>query len=360
MIALKIYKKILKKNRNHFEAYYNIGELLFELGKIKQAYFFFKKSYKINESNIPTLWNMSLCALTLKDFDNGFLLYETRWKRKNFQIKKFTHIKLANNINDIFNQKILVWDEQGFGDTIQFSRFVIYLLKYTNNVTFVVNKKLKDLFSCLDSRIKIFDYESLNQEIFDFQIPICSLPNLLKISDIKEIPYYKLELSKNVGKVQVINKNKLNIGLAWSGNPNYPNDEYRSIPLKYFYNLLSYKNVNFYKLFKDLRVSELFDFNSYNIKDLGEKNFLDLSYAIKELDLVISADTSIIHLCGILGVNSILLLNFNSDWRWFDDDKTTIWYPSVKIIKQKEFNNWHNVFDELIKELKNKYSEIFS
>ena len=83
----------------------------------------------------------------------------------------------------------------------------------------------------MDSRIKIFDYESLNQEIFDFQIPICSLPNLLKISDIKEIPYYKLELSKNVGKVQVINKNKLNIGLAWSGNPNYPNDEYRSIPL---------------------------------------------------------------------------------------------------------------------------------
>ena len=148
--------------------------------------------------------------------------------------------------------------------------------------------------------------------------------------------------------------------MLFRSNPNYPNDEYRSIPLKYFYNLLSYKNVNFYKLFKDLRVSELFDFNSYNIKDLGEKNFLDLSYAIKELDLVISADTSIIHLCGILGVNSILLLNFNSDWRWFDDDKTTIWYPSVKIIKQKEFNNWHNVFDELIKELKNKYSEIFS
>ena len=359
LFALKIYKIILQKNRNHFETYYNIGELLFELGKTKQAYFFFKKSYNVNKNNIATLWNMSLCALTLKDFNNGFLLYETRWRRKNFQIKKFTHIKLANNINDIYNKKILIWDEQGLGDTIQFSRFVIYLLKYTNDVTFVVNKRLKDLFSYLDSRIKVLDYESLNQAIFDFQLPICSLPNLLKISNIKEIPYYKLDLPKSVGKVDVINKNKLNIGLAWSGNPNYPNDEYRSIPLKNFYNLLSYKNVNFYKLFKDLRVSELFDFNSYNIKDFGEKNFLDLSYVIKELDLVISADTSIIHLCGILGVNSILLLNFNSDWRWFDDDKTTIWYPSVKIIKQKEFNNWYKVFEELIKELKNTYKEKF-
>ena len=68
---------------------------------------------------------------------------------------------------------------------------------------------------------------------------------------------------------------------------------------------------------------------------------------MKELDLVVSSDTSIIHLAGILNVKSILLLNYNSEWRWFNDKKKTIWYPSVDIIKQKKFNSWDYVFLEL-------------
>ena len=107
-------------------------------------------------------------------------------------------------------------------------------------------------------------------------------------------------------------------------------------------------------------VNELSDFNSYNILDLGEKDFLDLSYCVKELDLVISSDTSIIHLCGILGINSILLLNFNSDWRWSNDNQNTYWYPSVQIIKQQELNNWETVFEQLIRKLKSTYKEKFN
>ena len=68
---------------------------------------------------------------------------------------------------------------------------------------------------------------------------------------------------------------------------------------------------------------------------------------MSEFDLVISSDTSIIHLAGILDVKSILLLNYNSDWRWFNDTKSTIWYPSVEIIKQKKFDSWDSVFEEL-------------
>ena len=295
-----------------------------------------------------------------KRFYNGFLLYETRWLKNNSQIKKFTHIKSANNINEILNKKILIWDEQGLGDTMQFSRFVIQLTKYSKDITLVVNKKLKNLLSHFSPKIKVLDYDLLDEKSFDFQIPICSLPRLLKVKQIKEIPYYKLELPIQKKNILNLNKEKLNIGLAWSGNPNYPNDEYRSIPFKYFYNLLDFKNVNFFKLFKGLRVNELSDFNSYNILDLGEKDFLDLSYCVKELDLVISSDTSIIHLCGILGINSILLLNFNSDWRWSNDNQNTYWYPSVQIIKQQELNNWETVFEQLIRKLKSTYKEKFN
>ena len=71
--------------------------------------------------------------------------------------------------------------------------------------------------------------------------------------------------------------------------------------------------------------------------------------------MVVSVDTSIIHLCGTLNIPSILLLSFNSDWRWFDDETTTVWYPSVRIIKQKKINNWQFVFDNLHKEFENIY-----
>jgi ADP-heptose:LPS heptosyltransferase len=351
LTSLKIYKKIFLKKKD-FKIYYNIGSLFFELGRTRQAYYFFKKSNNLNSEHKSTLWNMSLCLLKLKDLTKGFQLYETRWMKKNAEKKKYTNIPLATEISQIFNKKILIWQEQGLGDTIQFSRFVIDLNKYSKNITFVVHKKLTDLLSHISPLIRVIEYDllDLEKEKFDFQLPICSLPRFLDVKRIEDISYYKLKLPKK--NVKNLNYNILNIGLSWSGNSNYPNDEYRSIPFKYFKKILNFKKTNFYKLSKDLRIQELLDYNSYNITDLGDKDFSDLSYLINELDLVISCDTSIIHLSGVLGINSILLLNFNSDWRWFDSYKVTPWYPSVKIIKQKKFNDWEYVFNQLNDEIK--------
>ena len=93
------------------------------------------------------------------------------------------------------------------------------------------------------------------------------------------------------------------------------------------------------------------------IFDFGDKSLFEISEIIKELDLVISADTSINHLAGIIGVNSILLLNYNNDWRWFNDKNKNHWYPSVKIIKQTKFNSWDNVFENLIVEVEKLYKK---
>jgi len=359
LTSLKIYKKILSKKKD-FRIYYNIGNLFFELGRTSQAYYFFKKSNNLNSEFKSTLFNMSVCLLKLKDLTKGFQLYETRWVKNNAEEKKYTNIPLATDILQIFNKKILIWQEQGLGDTIQFSRFVIDLSKYSKNITFVVDKKLKDILSYMGTLVRVieFNFLDLEKEKFDFQLPICSLPKFLEIKKIEDISYYKLHLPKK--NIKNLDYNKLNVGLAWSGNPNYPYDEYRSIPFKYFKKILHFNKTNFYKLSKDLRIQELFDYNSYNIIDFGNKDFSDLSHLVKDLDLVISSDTSIIHLSGILGVNSILLLNFNSDWRWFDSYKITPWYPSVKIIKQKKFNDWEYVFDQLSVEIEVIYKKKFN
>ena len=344
--TLKIYKKRLKEKKDYL-IYYNIGNLFFDLGRINKAIYYFKKSEDLKKIDNSNLSNLSLCYLTLGNLDKGFKLYEYRWLKKfNKPIKKFENIKNPLNTDEIINRNILISDEQGLGDTIQFSRFVIELLKFTKKITFVVNSKLVKLLSNLDKNINVIEYKDLKTNDFDFHLSLCSLPLLLRIKDINDINYYPLNFN-NKNKIN-FDKNNINIGLSWSGNPNFPLDEYRSISFENFKEILNIKKVNFFKLSQNVRNKEFLDYHSFsNLFDFSDKSLFEISEVMKELDLVISSDTSIIHLAGILDIKSILLLNYNSEWRWFEDDKKTVWYPSVEIIKQKTFNSWDNVFYEL-------------
>ena len=356
--AFKIYKNKLLEHKNDYKIYYNIGCLLFELGKVRQANYYFEKSKNLNPNFADITWRQSLCYLTLKDFKNGFLLYEDRWKRENHPNIKFSNIKTPNNISEIKDKKILIWDEQGLGDTINFSRFVIDILKFTKDVTFVVDKKLKDILSKLHTEIFVVDYQNLKEINYDFQIPTGSLPKLLNILTTDDIKFYKLSLPETKIKKKYIDNDKFNIGIAWCGNPNYPMDKYRSILFEKFNKLLQLKKFNFYKLSKTSKNSSpISEENSSNIFDFGDKSLFEISEIIRDLDLVISVDTSINHLAGILGTNSILLLNYNNDWRWFDDKSKNHWYPSVKIIKQTSFNSWDEVFENLIIEVEKMYKK---
>ena len=110
--AFKNKNKLLEY-KNDYKIYYNIGCLLFELGKVRQANYYFVKSKNLNPNFADMTWRQSLCYLTLKDFKNGFLLYEDRWKRENHPNIKFNNIKTPNNISEIKDKKILIWDEQG-------------------------------------------------------------------------------------------------------------------------------------------------------------------------------------------------------------------------------------------------------
>ena len=348
--TLRIYKKKLKEKKDYL-IYFNIGTLFSDLGRTNKALYYFKKSEDLKKIDKSNLWNLSLCYLKSGNLDKGFELYEYRWlKKSNKPIKKFENIKKPLNTDEIINRNILISDEQGLGDTIQFSRFVIELLKFTKKITFVVNSKLVKLLSNLDKNINVIEYKDLKKNDFDFHISLCSLPLLLKIKEINEINYYPLNFNyKN--KINLV-KNDINIGLSWSGNPNFPLDEYRSISFKKFKEIFNIKKMNFFKLSQSVRYQEFLDYHlSSNLFDFGDKSLFEISKVMKELDLVISSDTSIIHLAGILDIKSILLLNYNSDWRWFKDEKKTIWYPSVEIIKQKTFNSWDNVFYELKKKI---------
>lgn len=345
LYAIKYYKLILKKRKDYL-VFYNIGVFLSTIGKTKKALKFYEKSKELNPFFSSCLWNMSLCYLKESNFEKGFELYENRFNNKKPVKKKFQDIPSVRTINEVYGKKILIWDDQGLGDTINFSRFVIDMLKISTDVTFAINSKLVPLLKNLHKNINVVDAASinLNKQLYDCQISLCSLPRLLNLKSKEDIKFYKLNYSK---KDIFLPTDKINIGFTWFGNPSYPNDEYRSIPLKFFQKVLNIPNTNYFKLSKNLKIDDLFEYHQYKVQDLGEKCFSDIADYMLNLDLIISSDTVIAHLAGILNIKCLLLLNFNSDWRWFYDNPTTIWYPSIKIIKQKKLNDWQTVFNEL-------------
>lgn len=360
--VIALYKKILSIEKDNHINYYNFGTFYFKIGNPKEALIYLYKAFELNKNFHKVQWNISLCELKLGNFKKGFSLYDYRWKNKD-QNKKYQSIKELKNLKDISNSRLLFWGDGdgGYGDNMQFSRFVIYLSKKNKNLTICTYERLKKLLENLDKDIKVISNKEVKENDYDFQLSLGDIPKLLEFEKFEEIPYYQLNIKDDITKhVLNLSKTKLNIGFAWCGNPNFSNDKYRSIPLNKFNKIINFKNFKFFKLQTLLKSDEVNEYKSYNnIEDLGEKNFYDLAKCLKELDIIVSSDTSIIHLCGILNIKAYLLLNYNSNWRWFFDEEKTIWYPSIKIIKQKKVNDWDSVFNRLETELISLYNNKF-
>ncbi len=355
--AKLIYEKIINISENNAKSFYNYGLFLMKINKTEEAIKMLNKTLemkskiKVNE----ILWNKSLCELKLKNIDKGYKIYKPL-SRTEYE-KKFLKLKELTRIEDLISnpKKVLIWGDQGYGDMIMFSRFVKYISKkYKIKINLLFPKKIKELFIDFDENINLFENDEVQDlDIYDFQIRLSCLPRVINYKDFNDIEFYELNLKSESFNLQ---KKIPNIGLAWTGRTTYKHDNLRSISLNYFEKLLA-KNFQFYKLDKNINENDIDIFKKYsNIIDLGNKNFLDLANIIKHLDLVISCDTSIIHLAGTLNVKSYLLLNYNSYWTWFDDSKSNAWYPSVEIIKQIKMGDWSTVFQKLETNIAQMYS----
>ena len=351
-----IYKKIINIAKDNHETIYNYALFLMNINKADEALNIFNKildEHKNIKNRDKIIWHKSLCELRLKKIE-GYKIYKPSPQSE--QDRKIIEIKELTKIEDLIKNpsKVLIWGDQGYGDMIMFSRFVKYIsTKFNIKINLSYPKKIKELFQNFDVNVNLIDANNLNLETFDYQIRLSCLPRIIQYKDFKNIEFYKLNLESKSSDLQ---KKLINIGLAWTGRTSYKNENLRSIPLSYFENLFK-KNIQFYKLQKDISEKDNNLLNKYsNIIDFGNKNFLELANVIKQLDLVISCDTAIIHLAGILNVKSYLMLNYNSHWTWFDDSKENIWYPSVEIVRQIKKDNWNDEFAKIDANIEQLYN----
>ena len=248
-------------------------------------------------------------------------------------------------------KSILIYAEQGFGDTIQFVRYIDLLPDANTIIIVVCQPELKTLFKSIN-RIDTLVTKGEDIPDSDVHVPLLSLPYMFNttLDTIPaRIPY--LYLNPEADSVfHLDDSHDLKIGIVWAGRPTHANDNNRSIDLKWFKCLLDIRNCEFFSLQVGERREDIKQHGCHHtIKDLGEQftDFHHTASAILQLDLVISVDTAVAHLAGALGKAVWTLLPFVPDWRWMLDRSDSPWYPSMTLFRQKETGDWRPVFEQL-------------
>ena len=360
--SAKNFIKALSINPTYDKAYlahYNLGIYFKDKGRFYEALEHYNKSIELNNNFFEAHWNKSLILLLLGKFDEGWKEYEYRFKKENpIDSRKFNKQKWEGS--SLKNKKILIVSEQGFGDNIQFIRYLALIKEKQGYIILECKKELKKLFETLSYVDKIIEKENKIPNIdFDFYIHLMSLPMLFKtnLNNLPNKPPY-LKINANLSnELKEKLTGKFKIGMVWKGNPKHPDDKNRSIDFNKFKTLIDkfklFKNISLFSLQKNAEDNSE-GLKNYSITDLSSyiNDFVDTASIIKELDLVISVDTSVAHLTGALDKPVWTLLSFIPDFRWMLNRDDSPWYPNMKLFRQPKPGDWDSVFEKIIIELK--------
>jgi hypothetical protein len=283
----------------------------------------------------------------------GFEAYEWRRLGNNPIVKLpvFDQREL-NTGEDPGGKRLLLYAEQGLGDTLQFARFAQTFAERGAEVKLAVDPALQRLLVSLGHDILIISGDG-PMPVFDVTCPLLSAPHKLGITletIPSRIPYLSVPLaSRAAWQGRLGTARALRVGLAWSGNPQNPNDWARSIAFEKLGSILEVSGVTFISLQKSVAPTHEQSFSPAGVIDFREypTDFCELAALISELDLVITVDTVTAHLAGALGKSVWILLSAVSDWRWFQHRSDSPWYPTARLFRQRMIGKWEPVLIEV-------------
>ena len=295
-------------------------------------------------------------------FEEGWREYE--WRRASNEWRngdtEYSSLQPLWQGESLQGKTVLVYVEQGFGDTLQFCRYLPRLAEQGATVHFHCQPELYGLLSSLEGveKLEIRDFSKVAQVKFDYYIPLMSLPYLFDTDAdtiLADIPYLHADAKKQAYWQQRLAHASFKIGLVWAGSGGHLKDRRRSINLKELAPLTGLENVNWYSLQKGAAETQLADESPVlEITNLSEdiSDFSDTAAIIANLDLVISVDTSVAHLAGALGCPAWVLLFNGPDWRWQLEREDSLWYPTLRLFRQKPGEEWITVVERVATALK--------
>jgi tetratricopeptide (TPR) repeat protein len=355
--ALMQLSRAIELKPDYAEAFYNRGTTLMALRRIDDALADFAKAIALKPDYPEAAWNRGFCNLLAGRWRAGWPDYERRWQAD--QTPSHWHVygrPQWTGREDIAGKKLLLHSEQGYGDTLMALRFVRPVVEMGAHVVLDAPPALRPLLEQIDGPTLTRPGEPAPE--FDLYCPLMSLPRALDVTletvraDVPYLAAPAAHLEKWRGRLP--NPAGLKVGINWAGNPTFRHDRSRSIGLSRMLPLLARSDMQFFALQKDLRDGDGELLASHpEIEALGQdiESFADSAAIISLMDLVISSDTSVVHLAGALGKPTWILLPFVPDWRWLLDRNDSPWYPTARLFRQTKLGDWSGVVERVSSEL---------
>jgi tetratricopeptide (TPR) repeat protein len=294
-------------------------------------------------------------ALRQGDLERGLALLECRLEAPRFWGHAVGGAEWRGE--DLAGRHLLVEGDQGFGDVIQYARYLPLLAARGARIALRVAPPLHRLLGSLTGVARILD-PSEPPGAFDYRVDIGSLAQRFgtTLATIPaELPYLSPDPAVAAAWRARIGPpaGRLRVGLVWAGNPSHLNDCHRSAPVEALAPLAALPGIDWYSLQADARSAELARFRG-EITDLRPflTDFAETAGALAALDLLVAVDTSIVHLAGALGRPVRLLLPFSAEWRWLKDREDSPWYPTVRLRRQPRFGDWDGLIERVAEELR--------
>jgi Tfp pilus assembly protein PilF len=357
--TIELLKQAIQFNPDNSEVYNNMAATLMMQGHYSQALKNFKHSIKLTPGYAKTHANMGLLLLLTGQFIDGWKEYQWRLDPE------------VNVIQGDFDQprwdgssfagkRLLVNHEQGFGDTLQFIRYLPMVKDRGGTVIF---RERKSVLALLGQFPGIDEFSEVTTDAppkinFDYHVSLLSLPGIFAttLETIPaEVPYLYADPAKAEYWRKKLCGTEFKVGIVWAGTAKHKNDHNRSCKLEDFAVLARIDGVRLYGLQKGKIATEVENLSEdIDITNLGEEfeDFADTAAAIENLDLIISVDTAVAHLAGAMGKPVWILLPFTPDWRWMLERQDSPWYPTAKLFRQEIHGDWDEVLNRVATKLR--------
>ena len=364
--AIKMHEKSISLDPKGSNAYSNLANAQKQLGYTDKAINSYKKAIELDPNFENAHFDLATTYLIKQDYTNGWKEYEWRFRKEEMRshIIKYKDIfssPLFTGKEDIEGKRLLIHSEQGFGDSIEFVRFISEVkTRYNPIIVLSARDELVNLFKDLDYVDEIVSRDKDKTPQFDYQVSMLSLPYVLEMKSAKDIPLSEPYLFAPKDTDIKIPKKKgvIDVGINWSASVTGDSYEGKVFDIKYFEPLLKNKKVNLYSLQvgpekEDIKKAGFED----DIIDMTDKltDFSKTASLIDQLDLVISSDTSVAHLSGAMDKEVWIPLQKMPDWRWLKKGEKSIWYKSAKLFRQKTARQWDGVFQSILAKMDREY-----
>ncbi len=354
--AKAAYRRAVAIKPDYPDAWANLGTALHHNGDFEEGMAALRRAIALAPQHANAHSGLGILLLMRGDFGEGWDEYEWRLRSTERTGPRFPEIPWQGE--SLAGKHIYVQAEQGFGDSLQFVRYLPPLAARAGRVTLRVHQQLVTLLRESLPGVTVFGDRG-DPAPYQCDAVLLSLPRLFKTrleTVPAEVPYVRVPAeAAQRWKTRLASMAGLKVGVAWAGNPEHRNDHRRSLELNLLTPLFAIRGVSFASLQVGPRAADLRKLKrgAPSIDDLSPAlgDFAESAGAVSALDLVITVDTSVAHLAGALGKPVWVLLPSVTDWRWMLNREDNLWYPSMRLFRQKAGEDWTDIIARVAREL---------